>query len=96
MFSGYAFYGKVIFPEIELNIPGIYSIEYYYHFNSKPTSCLYLDESMTIYFEYNNNKTTINHNNTDDKNGVWIKFTLNITTTIKNNLKVISFYNLNL
>jgi len=96
MFSGYLYKGNVSFPEIELNIPGIYSIEYYYHFNCNLTSCLNSDESMTIYFEYENNKTSIKHNNTDNKNSVWKKNTLNITTTINNNLKVISFYNFNL
>jgi hypothetical protein len=96
MYSGYEFYGSVSFPEMKLNIPGIYSIEYYYHFNCKLPSCLNSDKSMTIYFEYENNKTSIKHKNTDNKNSVWEKNTLNITTTIKNNLKVISFYNFNL
>ena len=54
MYSGYEFHGNVSFPEIELNIPGIYSIEYYYHFNCKTSSCLNSEESMTIYFDYEN------------------------------------------
>ena len=38
---------------------------------------------MTIYFEYENNKTSVKHKNTDNKNSVWIKYTFNITTTRK-------------
>ena len=90
MYSGYSFRGNVSFPEMELNVSGIYSIEYYYHFNCKITSCLNSDAFMTIYFEYENNKTSVKHKNTDNKNSEWIKNTFNITTTIKNKLKVIS------
>jgi hypothetical protein len=83
MYSGNEFYGNVSFPEMELNVSGIYYIEYYYHFNCKITSCLNSDAFMTIYFEYENNKTSVKHKNTDNKNSVWIKYTFNITTTRK-------------
>ena len=90
------FKGNVSFPKIELNVPGLYSIEYYYHFNCKISSCLNSEVSMTIFFDYENNKTSIKHKNTDNnRNSAWIKNTLNITTTIKNKLKVISIYILN-
>jgi len=92
MYSGYEFYGNVYFPEKELNLTGTYLIEYYYHFNCSITACVNSTESMTIHFEYENNKTTIKHKNTDKKNSVWIKNILNITTTIRNKLKVIYIY----
>ena len=44
---------------------------------------------MTIYFDYENNINSIKHNNIENKNNVWIKSSLNITTTIKNKIKVI-------
>ena len=96
MYSGYLYKGNLSFPELELNLTGIYSIEYYYHFNCNLTSCLNSNASITIYFEYENIKTSIKHKNTDNnRNSAWIKNTLNITTTIKNKLKVISIYILN-
>ena len=90
MYSGYSFRGNVTFPEIELNIPGIYLIEYYYHFNCKITSCSNLDASMTIFFEYENNHTSIKHDikEINNTNGKWINNQLNITTVMKINLKV--------
>ena len=90
MFNSKKFKGNITFPEIELNIPGIYSIEYYYHFNCKITSCSNLDASMTIFFEYENNHTSIRHDikETNNTNGKWINNQLNITTEMKINLKV--------
>ena len=82
MYSGYSFRGNVTFPEIELNIPGIYSIEYYYHFNCKIASCLNSDVSSTIFFEYENNHISIKHDikEINNTNGKWINNQLNITT----------------
>jgi len=93
MYNGYEFYGKVTFPEMKLNIPGIYSIDYYYHFNCNLTSCLNSSESMTIYFEYENNKTSIKHDakNALKRDATWVKNSFNFTTTIRNNLKVLVF-----
>jgi hypothetical protein len=85
------FKGNVSFPEIELIVPGIYSIEYYYHFNCNLTSCLNSEVSMTIYFDYENNSTSIKHDikNAKKRDATWVKNALNITTTTKNNLKVL-------
>ena len=46
---------------------------------------------MTIYFEYENNKTSIKHDikNAKIRDAAWVKNALNITTTVKNNLKVL-------
>ena len=90
MYGGYEFYGNVSFPEIELKIPGIYLIEYFYHFNCKTTSCSNSDASMTIFFEYENNYTSIKHDmkKINITNGKWINNHLNITTRMKINLKV--------
>jgi hypothetical protein len=91
MYNGNEFYGKVSFPEIELNVPGIYLIEYYYHFNCKISSCLNSEVSMSIFFDYENNKTSIKHDikNAKERDATWVKNALNITTTMKNNLKVL-------
>ena len=91
MYSGNEFYGNVSFPEMELNVSGIYSIEYYYHFNCKISSCLNSEVSMTIFFDYENNKTSIKHDikNAKERDATWVKNALNITTTMKNNLKVL-------
>jgi hypothetical protein len=85
------FKGNVSFPKIELNVPGLYSIEYYYHFNCKISSCLNSEVSMTIFFDYENNKTSIKHDikNAKERDATWVKNALNITTTMKNNLKVL-------
>ena len=91
MYSGYEFDGSVYFPEIELNVPGIYSIEYYYHFNCKIPSCLNSDVSMTIFFDYENNKTSIKHDikNAKERDATWVKNSFSLTTTMRNNLKVL-------
>jgi hypothetical protein len=47
---------------------------------------------MTIYFDYENNKTSIKHDvkNALKRDSTWVKNALNITTTtMKNNLKVL-------
>jgi hypothetical protein len=90
MYGGYSFKGNVNFPEIELKIPGIYSIEYYYHFNCQIKACSNSDVSSTIFFEYENNYTSIKHDmkNISNTNGKWINNHLNITTRMKNSLKV--------
>ena len=90
MFNGNFFKGSVSFPEIELNEPGIYSIEYYYHFYCPLPSCKNSKVSMTIYFDYDNNQTLIKHDftNINNLNAIWTKQTFNITTTVKNILKV--------
>jgi hypothetical protein len=90
MLNSNKFKGNVTFPEIELKIPGIYLIEYFYHFNCKIASCLNSDVSSTIFFEYENNHTSIRHDikEINNTNGKWINNQLNITTEMKVNLKV--------
>ncbi len=93
MLPGNEFYGNVYFPEIELNISGIYSIEYYYHFNCQIKACSNSDIFMTFFFEYENIKISIKHDieNITKRDAAWFKNSLNITTTMKSNLKVSLF-----
>ena len=94
MYSSNEFYGNVSFPEMKLNIPGIYSIEYYYHFNCQIIACSNSDIFMTINFEYENIRISIKHDIKDitKRDATWFKNSLNITTTMKNNLKVLLFF----
>ena len=78
MYGGNEFYGNVYFPEMKLNIPGIYSIEYYYHFNCQIKACSNSDIFMTIYFEYENIKISIKHDikNITKRDATWFKNSL--------------------